>query len=250
MYIVLAKSYLDPEPYLLLPDYWHNPFGHIPYPDIENHYIESLIFGNKADIWMCPAPIGSMESVEQNFTPYVDVSSYDIFKVRVKLDGFAAPGRTNLDFCQYSPRGVARFFEIDSSVNQSLQDLLDTRSMPSVYAGCAEVLVRTVNQHLDRLAPAEIGRILSAQYPTRALEYVIYSEGQFRFVGKAGRDAWEEQVRMTRTMYDKGDERDERDEDPGKGSDPDPVLREIMKCVELMERDYRSEPSSSTGEYE
>jgi hypothetical protein len=243
MYIVLAKSYLDHEPYLLLPDYWHNPFGHIPYPDLENHYlenhyIEGLIFGNKANIWMCPAPIGSMEPVEQNFTPYADVSSYGIFKVRVKLDGFAAPGRTSFDFCQYSPWGVARFFEIDPSVNQFLQDLLDKRGMQGVYADCAESLVRTLNQHLDRLAPAEIGRILSAKYPTTGtFDYVIYSEGQFRFVGKAGRKAWEEQVRMTRTMYDKGDESDERDEDPGKGSDPDPVLREIMKCVELMERD-------------
>ncbi|KIW63159.1 hypothetical protein PV04_10027 [Phialophora macrospora] len=242
MYIALAMSYLFQAPHLRQSWYsrWGHLLGHISYPDLENPYLESLMVCDEDMFSMYPVPIGSTDWVKP------DYSSCDVFKVRVKLDEFTAAGRISLEFCQYSPPGVARFFEIDPTVNQSLQKLFDRMDIWDACVYCAEHMVPILNQHLDRLAPAEIGQFISGRSLTSEFHSsncvwarVIYSGGEFRFVGEEGRNAWETQLKASRRMYDGGDE---GDEEPGKGSDPDPILREIVKHLEPIwqEQDRRT----------
>ncbi|ETI19493.1 hypothetical protein G647_09327 [Cladophialophora carrionii CBS 160.54] len=244
MYIALANSYFQVDLNDYLPSS-HSSLGHIPFPLLEVPYVEGLMVCTAYGSWMYPMMTGSMTSVEHS------ISSYDLLEVRVKLDESVALRRISLDFCKYSPVGLAEFFEIDATVSQSLQELFDTSPMWSAYVDCAESLVPTLNQNLDRLGSVEIAQIFTRQPIARSailhtgqpLENVIFSEGEFRVVGAYCRELWEEALKVKGNIED-GE--NNGDKEPEQRGEIDLALDEIVKALkpiwledEHLESEYR-----------
>ncbi|OCT46197.1 hypothetical protein CLCR_01046 [Cladophialophora carrionii] len=233
MYIAVTRSYLETNP-AERPPSLHSSLGHIPVSDPGNPYVESIIFFKEWDIYMCPTTSESMVSVEGS------LCSYHVFKLRVKVDESTGAGLISLDFRQYSPAGLTRFFEIDPTINHALQGLFHTTAMWGAYNGCTKFLVSILNQNLDRLAAVEIAQILTLPSPSpweslQVCRNVIFSEGEFRFVDQDSRKAWEDQLKLRRGGIH-GDEIFEDDTEPDRGGWPDSVLSEIVKAFEPKRR--------------
>ncbi|KAK5053339.1 hypothetical protein LTR84_002313 [Exophiala bonariae] len=94
-------------------------------------------------------------------------SGYDIFVIHMATQDSAEWGLHALSFCSFSPAGLERFFEVESTANEALQKIIlaaDKTSRlytmfhaPEQFGGC---LVAILNQYLDELTPVDIARIL------------------------------------------------------------------------------------------
>ncbi|EXJ54039.1 hypothetical protein A1O7_09376 [Cladophialophora yegresii CBS 114405] len=230
MYIAAARSYLVTAP-ATRPSSLRSSLGHIPLSDRGSPYVECILVISLQHIYMCPTTSETMVSIEKI------LSSTDLFKVRVDVCESTGVGTISLDFRQYSPGGVTQFFEIDPIVNHALQKLFHTMAMQEACTCCGEFLVPILNQHLDRLAAAEIAQILhgsplfglwSEGLPLRNM---IFPEGEFRLVSEVYIMAWEEQVK-SRTHPD----RIKNNEEPDRGGEADPLLSEVAKALESLRR--------------
>ncbi|ETI21132.1 hypothetical protein G647_07476 [Cladophialophora carrionii CBS 160.54] len=144
----------------------------------------------------------------------------DILKIKMAVRDPAEWGALSIDFCQYSPRRVGRFLDIDHPLNERLQQTYaSSENLSTAFKSSAGEVAAILNDNLDKLSPAEIANVI---FQTDGCHNLYFSKR--RVCGEAKRTgAWSEwKWRLRNGIFH---------EDFESGPEHDPILFEIMRHV-------------------
>ncbi|KAK5272204.1 hypothetical protein LTR99_010692 [Exophiala xenobiotica] len=151
------------------------------------------------------------------------------FKIRMAVRGFAEMSGSSVDFLQYSPRGLDRFFDIENSINKTLRMAFDRYRLQRAFTvhnpAAMECVTAILNGHLDDMSSSEVAKVVCFQ-DDEPWEVPYDRDERIRFIFSKGRihgtscGEWEEwEKRLKAGIFDHDFETD---------PEHDPILSEIM----------------------
>jgi hypothetical protein len=150
------------------------------------------------------------------------ISGLDVLRVRVLVQELPVWEVSSVEFCQYSPKGLDRFFSIEYSVNEHLQqNFYDCGNSYPAWSASAEDMATILNHHLDELSSFEIAKVVCLHSGNQGTR-LIFSKGQICDATLDERERWEERLQEGRFRMD-------FETDP----QHDPILSEIMREMQL-----------------
>ena len=138
-------------------------------------------------------------------------SSVDIIKVHAFV-GECGQWVPTMQFLQWCPAGLDRFFAIDPIMNKWFQELFFDKLRS--YSASGGLFAAILNANLAELAPVEIASILSYH---KSGPYLIFSRGSFRGGNDKSVNTW--RTKLEERQYQ---------EHFGTTPEHDPILREIL----------------------
>jgi hypothetical protein len=178
-------------------------------------------YGRRARI--APAPDDDNDDDDAPVSSKTYTRGYRTFKIRMSVQGIEEWSGSSVDFLQYSPPGLDRFFDIEPSINESLRMALDRLPVQKALVRGDTATTRCIptilNSHLDDLSPAEVAEVVC--FRNEAL-CSIFSKGHFHGTSRRERKEWEKRLKA-------GNFVDDFETNP----EHDPILREILKRLQL-----------------
>ncbi|KAK7894477.1 hypothetical protein LTR67_006238 [Exophiala xenobiotica] len=212
-------------------------------PDLECRIILTL-GGSMARI--VPAPDDDNDDDDGAVLDRTDTCGYGSFKIRMAVHGFGQLSGSSVDFLQYSPGGLDRFFDIGPSINKSLRMALDR-----THLNLAFTQDDTASTNYD-MSSSEVAKVVcfeddrkSRIYRDEGLRdesiYFIFFKGRIHGTSCGEWKEWEK--RLKAGIYDHDFETD---------PEHDPILCEILarmrpKWAEQAEREAEIVNISATS---
>ena len=153
-----------------------------------------------------------------------DTCGSDIFKIRMTVHGFGELSGSSMDFLQFSPGGLDRFFEIEPSMNETLRRTLDHLPLGEALGfvrgdmAPGRNMATILNGHLDELSPADVADVVCLH---RYRSSFAFSKGRIHGTTDDEKTAWEKRLQG-------GNFDDDFETDP----EHDPILCEILKRLQ------------------
>ncbi|KAK5459592.1 hypothetical protein LTS15_003721 [Exophiala xenobiotica] len=156
-------------------------------PDLECRILLTL---GGAMARIVPAPDDDNDDDDGAVLNRTDTCRYGSFKVRMAVHGFTELSGSSVDFLQYSPGGLDRFFDVEPSVNKSLRIAFDRSPLQETFTrldrATTNCITAFLNGHLDDMSSSEVAKVVCFQ-DHRDDQYHMRDDGGLCFIFSKGR---------------------------------------------------------------